>query len=39
LSFPLLPILTLIFLALPVIDGQTRLMLGIPIRFKVARKV
>jgi hypothetical protein len=39
LSFPLLPILTLIFLALPVIDAQTRLLFGIPIRFKVARKV
>jgi len=39
LSFPLLPVLTLIFLALPVIDAQTRLLLGIPLQFKVARKV
>jgi len=39
ISFPLLPILTVIFLALPVIESQTRLMLGIPLRFKVARKV
>jgi hypothetical protein len=39
ISFPLLPILTVIFLALPVIEAQTRLLLGIPIRFKVARKV
>ncbi len=39
ISFPLLPFMTLIFLALPVVDAQTRLMLGIPIRFKVARKV
>jgi hypothetical protein len=39
LSFPLLPFMTLIFLSLPVIDAQTRLMLGIPIRFKVARKI
>ncbi len=38
-SFPLLPILTLIFLALPVIDAQTRLLLGIPLQFKVARKI
>ena len=39
LSLPMLPFLTLIFLALPVIDAQTRLLLGIPIRFRVARKV
>jgi hypothetical protein len=39
LSFPLLPVLSLIFLALPVIEAQTRLMLGIPLRFKVARKI
>src|SRR5438477_10857387 len=39
LSFPLLPFMTLFFLALPVVDAQTRLMLGIPISFKVARKI
>ena len=39
ISFPLLPILTVIFLALPVIEAQTRLLLGIPIRVKVAREV
>ncbi len=38
-SFVLLPVLTVIFLGLPVIDAQTRLMLGIPLGFKVARKV
>ncbi|MEP7288042.1 MAG: hypothetical protein ABI947_19995 [Chloroflexota bacterium] len=39
ISFPLLPVMTLFFLALPVMEAQTRLMLGIPLRFKVARKV
>ncbi|MCC7449819.1 MAG: hypothetical protein IT324_20535 [Anaerolineae bacterium] len=39
LSFPLLPILTLFYLAIPAIEAQTRLLLGIPIQFKVARKV
>src|SRR5205807_7919444 len=28
LSFPLLPIMTVLFLALPLIEAQTRLMLG-----------
>ena len=31
--------MTVFFLALPVLEAQTRLMLGIPLRFKVARKV
>lgn len=39
LSFPLLPILTLIFVALPTLQAQTRLLMGIPLRFKVSRKV
>jgi hypothetical protein len=39
LSFPLLPILTLIFVALPTIQAQTRLMVGIPLRFKVSKKI
>jgi len=38
-SFVLLPVLTVIFLGLPVIEAQTRMMLGIPLGFKVARKV
>jgi hypothetical protein len=32
-------VLTVIFLGLPVIEAQTRMMLGIPLGFKVARKV
>jgi len=39
LSFPLLPILTLIFVAVPTIQAQTRLLMGIPLRFKVSKKV
>jgi hypothetical protein len=39
LSFPLLPFLTLIFVALPTIQAQTRLMVGIPLRFKVSKKI
>jgi hypothetical protein len=39
LSFPLLPILTLIFVAIPVLQAQTRLLLGIPLRFQVSRKM
>lgn len=38
LSFPLLPILTLVFVAIPVMQAQTRLLIGIPLRFKVSRK-
>lgn len=39
LSFPLLPILTLIFVAVPTLQAQTRLLIGIPLRFKVSQKV
>lgn len=39
LSFPLLPVLTLIFVAIPVMQAQTRLLMGIPLRFKVSRKM
>ena len=38
ISFPLLPIVTLIFVALPTLQAQTRLMVGIPLRFKVSKK-
>jgi hypothetical protein len=39
LSFPLLPIMTLIVVALPTLQAQTRLLVGIPLRFKVSKKV
>jgi hypothetical protein len=39
LSFPLLPVLTLIFVAVPVLQAQTRLLIGMPLRFQVSRKV
>ncbi len=39
LSFPALPILTLIFVAIPVMQAQTRLMIGMPLRFKVSKKL
>jgi glycosyltransferase involved in cell wall biosynthesis len=39
LSFPLLPVLTLLVLAFPTIQAQTRLMLGIPLRFRVTKKI
>jgi cellulose synthase/poly-beta-1,6-N-acetylglucosamine synthase-like glycosyltransferase len=38
LSFPLLPPLTVVLLALPAIQAQTRLLLGIPLQFRVTRK-
>lgn len=38
LSLPLLPTVTLICVALPVLHSQTRLMLGMPIQFRVTRK-
>lgn len=37
-SFPLLPVLALIFLALPTIQAQTRLMIGMPLQFRVTKK-
>ncbi len=39
LSFPLLPVLTLLFVVLPAIHAQTRLMLGIPLQFRVTEKM
>lgn len=39
LSFPLLPVLTLIFVALPVLQAQTRLLAGIPLQFRVTKKL
>lgn len=39
LSFPLLPVLTLIVVAIPTIQAQTRLLLGIPLQFRVSRKI
>jgi hypothetical protein len=38
-SFLALPVLVLILVAIPVIEAQTRLMLGIPLHYKVARKI
>jgi hypothetical protein len=39
ISLPLLAVLTVALVALPTLEAHTRLMLGIPIRFKVTRKV
>ncbi|MBN2471494.1 MAG: glycosyltransferase [Anaerolineae bacterium] len=39
ISFPLLPVMTLIVLAIPTIQAQTLLMFGMPIQFRVTRKV
>jgi len=39
LSFPLLPALTLVVVALPTLEAQTRLLLGIPLQFRVTKKV
>ena len=38
-SFPLMLFLTLIFVALPTLQAQTRLMVGIPLQFRVTRKI
>ena len=38
LSFPLLPLLTLLFVGLPVVHAQTQLMLGLPLQFRVTDK-
>ena len=38
ISFPLMLILALVFVALPTLQAQTRLMLGIPLQFRVSRK-
>jgi hypothetical protein len=37
-SLPLLAVMTLICVALPVLHSQTRLMLGVPLQFRVAAK-
>jgi hypothetical protein len=39
LSLPLLSMLTLFLVALPTIQAQTRLLLGIPLQFRVSKKV
>lgn len=39
LSFPLLVVLTLIFVALPTLQAQTRLLVGVPLQFRVTKKV
>ncbi len=39
LSFPLLSVLSVIFLALPTIQAQTRLLLGAPLQFRVTKKM
>jgi hypothetical protein len=39
LSFPLLVVLTLIFVALPTIQAQTRLLVGVPLQFRVTKKI
>jgi hypothetical protein len=38
ISFPLLPILTLILVALPTLQAQTRLLMGVPLQFRVSPK-
>jgi hypothetical protein len=39
LSFPLLAVLTLVFVAIPTLQAQTRLLVGIPLVYRVARKI
>ncbi len=39
ISFPLLPILTLVVVAFPTIQAQTRLLIGVPLQFRVSKKV
>jgi len=39
LSFPLLPVLTVLFVAIPTLQAQTRLLLGAPLQFRVTKKV
>jgi hypothetical protein len=38
ISIPMLPTITLVCVALPVIQAQTQLMLGIPLHFRVTKK-
>lgn len=39
LSIPMLPTITLICVAFPVLQAQTQLMLGIPLQFRVTKKI
>jgi len=39
ISFPLMPILTLIVVAIPAVQAQTLLLLGVPLQFRVSKKV
>lgn len=39
LSFPLLPLLTLVFVALPVLHAQTQLLIGASLKFRVSKKL
>jgi hypothetical protein len=39
ISFPLMLVLTLIFVALPTLQAQTRLLVGIPLQFRVTKKL
>jgi heme/copper-type cytochrome/quinol oxidase subunit 2 len=39
LSFPMMPVITLIVLAIPTIQAQTRLLFGIPLQFRVSKKI
>lgn len=39
LSFPLMPILTLLVVAIPALQAQTLLLLGVPLQFRVSKKV
>lgn len=39
LSFPMLAILTLVVVALPTLHAQTRLLVGVPLQFRVSKKV
>lgn len=39
LSFPLLPVLTLIFVAIPTLQAQTRLLMGTPLQFRVTKRM
>ncbi len=38
-SFPLMPLLTLIVVAIPALQAQTLLLLGVPLQFRVSKKV
>jgi hypothetical protein len=39
LSFPMLAILTLVVVAFPTLQAQTRLLIGVPLQFRVSKKV